>query len=349
MITRHAFGETPDGQPVTLYRLTNSHGLVADVISYGATLLGLHMPDRAGRMADIIVGFESLEPFTQAHPYFGALVGRFCNRIAHGRFSLNGKQYQLPCNDKQHHLHGGPDGFHRKIWRTEVLQGADGPALALSLHSPHGDQGYPGDLDLRVVYTLSNSNELSLDYRATSDSDTILNLTNHAYFNLSGEDDIMRHRLQVHGSHYVPTDDQSIPLGHIAAVKGTPLDFREAMLIGARIQSQHEQIRAGRGYDHCWVIDKQPGELALAARVSDPGSGRVLEVLTTQPGIQVYTGNYLDGSLIGKEGRPIGYRAGLCLETQHFPDSPNQPDFPSTVLRTGEVFQEKTVFRLIVE
>ena len=347
MITRHDFGMTPDGQPVELYRLTNTQGLVADVMSYGATLVGLHMPDRDGRMLDVIVGFETLDPFTQAHPYFGALVGRYCNRIAEGRFSLDGKQYQLNCNNGRHHLHGGPEGFHRKVWRTAIHESADGPAVALTLHSPDGDEGFPGALEVEVLYTLSNTNELRLEYTATTDSATVLNLTNHAYFNLSGEDTILGHQLQLNASHFIPTNAEAIPLGNIAPVANTPMDFRELTRIGLHIEDQHEQILAGQGYDHCWVIDKQPGELALAARLLHADSGRMIEVLTTQPGVQFYTGNFLDESLIGKNGKTIGYRAGLCLETQHFPDSPNQPSFPATVLRAGDVFRQTSVFRML--
>lgn len=345
-ITTQQFGTTPAGQPVELYRLTNTHGLVAEIMTYGATLLGLHMPDRNGHMADVIVGFDRLEPFTQSHPYFGSLVGRFCNRIAEGRFELDGKTYQLHCNQGRHHLHGGPEGFHRKVWQASAQAGPNGSALTLSLHSPDGDEGFPGVLDVQVVYTLTDANELRLDYTATTDSATVLNLTNHAYVNLSGGSNILGHELLLNASEYIPTDASAIPLGQLASVEGTPMDFRRATQIGARINQQHEQIVVGNGYDHCWVIDQQPTELALAAQLHDPESGRLLEVLTTQPGIQIYTGNYLDSSLVGKGRKSIGHRSAICLETQHFPDSPNQPGFPSTVLRAGESFRETTVFRL---
>ena len=252
MMTRHDFGVTPDGQPVELYRLRNAQGYGADVISYGATLLGLYMPDRDGRIADVIVGFEELQPFTQAHPYFGALVGRYCNRIANGRFDLNDKQYQLNCTDGRHHLHGGPEGFHRRVWQAQVVESADGAAVALSLHSHNGDEGFPGALDVRVVYTLTDTNELRLEYSATTDSATVLNLTNHAYVNLSDEDDILGHSLQLNASQYIPTNAEAIPFGMLAPVAGTPMDFREAAGIGLRIDADHEQIRAGHGYDHCW-------------------------------------------------------------------------------------------------
>lgn len=347
-ITRHAFGVTRTGVAIDRYTLVNANGLEADIITYGGTLTSLRVPDRDGVGGDVVLGFETLEPYTGPHPYFGALIGRYANRIAHGRFELNGATYTLARNDGPNHLHGGPEGFHRRVWRARERESAEGPSLELTYLSPDGEEGYPGNLSVTVAYALTDRNELRIDYTATTDRDTLVNLTNHAYFNLAGAGDILGHELELAAARFLPIDATLIPLGELRPVRGTPLDFTTPTPIGTRIAADHEQIRRGLGYDHTWVLDKPDGALGLAGRLYEPTTGRLIEVFTTQPAIQFYSGNFLDGSLIGKRGQVYAKHSGLCLETQHFPDSPNQPQFPSTLLRTGETYGQTTVYRFAV-
>lgn len=343
------FGTTPDGSTIERYTLTNANGLSASIITYGGTLTSLYVPDRTGEFSDVLLGFDTLAPYLDEHPYFGSLIGRYGNRIAGGRFALNDTTYTLVCNNGENHLHGGPTGFHRRIWKAQTGTLADAPSLELSYGSQDGEEGYPGNLAVTVVYTLTNYNELRIDYTAMTDQDTVINLTNHAYFNLAGDGEILDHELELAASHFLPIDATLIPLGELRSVQDTPMDFTTPTAIGARIAADDEQIRHAQGYDHTWVLDKQPGTLNVAARLVEPKSGRVMEVQTTEPGIQFYAGNLLDGSLTGKAGRRYVKHSGLCLETQHYPDSPNQPQFPSTVLRPGATYRQTTIYRFSVD
>ncbi|GAB4437571.1 MAG: galactose mutarotase [Chloroflexi bacterium OHK40] len=343
-VTSEPFGSTAAGHPVERYTL-RAGSVEARVITYGATLVALRAPDRSGTMADVVLGFDSLAPYLRHHPYLGSLVGRFANRIAGGRFSLDGASYQLPVNNGPNHLHGGPGGFHAVLWQAE----AGDDAVRLRYHSPDGEQGYPGALDVSVTYTLGADGALRLDYEARCDRATILNLTNHAYFNLAGSGNILGHKLQISADHFLPVDATLIPTGELRPVEGTPLDFRAPTPIGARINADEEQLRQAGGYDHCYVLNHGGDLGVIVARAVDPLSGRVLEVRTTQPGVQFYSGNFLDGSLRGRGGQPYARHCAFCLETQHFPDSPNQPAFPSTVLRPGEIYRHSTIYRLTAE
>ncbi len=345
-IRSQPFGRTAAGQAVELYTLTNAAGIEARVCTYGGTLVALLLPDRAGARADVLHGFDTLDGYLGPHPYFGALIGRYGNRIARGRFTLDGVNYQLATNNGPNHLHGGPGGFHTALWRAEPAD----DSLTLSYVSPDGEEGYPGTLQARVTYRLSEAGELRIDYEATTDRPTILNLTNHAYFNLAGDGDILDHELRLDAPHYLPVDETQIPTGELAPVAGTPFDFTTPTAIGARINADDEQLRiASGGYDHCWAF-AHGGDLATpVAFVREPRSGRTLELFTTQPGVQFYTANFLDGSIRGKGGRAYQKHSAFCLETQHFPDSPNQPAFPSTVLRPGEVYRHTTIFRFGAE
>ena len=321
----------------------------ASIATYGGALVSLKTPDRAG-LADVVLGFSGLEAYLRVTFYPGALVGRYANRIAKGRFTLNGVEYKLACNNGRNLLHGGLKGFDKAVWSARELAGGD-PALELTHFSPDGDGGYPGNLNVRVVYTLTGNNELRIGYSAATDKDTVLNLTNHSYFNLAGEGagDILDHLVQLNADRFTPVDSGLIPTGELRPVDGTPFDFRSPTAIGARVNEPDEQLALGHGYDHNFVVNGQIGILREAARVADPKSGRVLEALTTEPGMQLYIGNHLDGSATGKSGQPIARRSGFCLETQRFPDSPNHPEFPSSVLRAGEKFESTTVFRFGAE
>lgn len=344
-ITSSPFGQLPDGTPITCFTLTNANGLTARIIDFGGIVTELHVPDRAGRFADIVLGFDSIEPYRTVSPYFGALIGRYGNRIAEGRFTLDGRTIQLPVNNGRNHLHGGPDGFDRVKWQADI----DGASLRLRYRSPDGDMGYPGNLDATVTYTLNDDNELVMRFHAVSDQATPVNLTQHSYFNLAGEGDVLSHLLQVDADAFVAIDAGSIPTGELAPVAGTPFDFRAPQPIGERIGEAHEQLRNGGGYDHSFALNKPAGKgLMRAARVVEPVSGRVLELWTEEPGVQFYSGNFLDGSLSGK-GRTYGYRSGFCLEPQHFPDSPNQPQFPDVILRPGQEYRTESRLRFAVE
>ncbi len=336
-------GHLPDGRAVERYTLRNAHGITAELMSYGATLMALRTPDRNGRFDNIVLGFDALAPYLAGTPYFGATIGRYANRIADARFSLDGREHRLAANDGANSLHGGKIGFDKALWAARALE--DG--VAFTHLSPDGDEGYPGALSVEVSYRLSEENVLSIEYSASATKATPVNLTHHSYFNLSGAAlrDITDHDLTIDADRFTPVDEILIPTGELAPVADTPLDFRSARRIGAAIDADHEQLRRAGGYDHNFVLNNQaPNALNRAAIVSEPHSGRVMEVWTTEPGLQFYSGNFLDGSLVGDHG-PFARRTGLCLEPQHFPNSPNEPRFPSTILRPGEVYRSRTEFR----
>ncbi|MGB9604943.1 MAG: aldose epimerase family protein [Bryobacteraceae bacterium] len=343
-VTRQPFGKTPDGTPVELFTLSNSKGVRIAITNYGGIIVSLFAPDRNGNPGDIVLGFDNLEDYLKGHPYFGAIIGRYGNRIARGRFTLDGAEYKLAQNNGENHLHGGLVGFDKKVWKARDYADADGQHLELRYTSPDGEEGYPGNLDVTVTYTLNEQNQLRIDYFATTDKPTIVNLTNHSYFNLACEGDILGHILRLNADHFTPVDAGLIPTGELRSVKGTPFDFTQPTPIGARIEQDDEQLRFGRGYDHNFVLRGGGGSLAEAAEVYEPKTGRVLRVLTTEPGVQFYTGNFLDGTLRGKYGRIYHRRSGFCLETQHFPDSPNQPQFPSVVLRPGQSYRSTSIY-----
>jgi len=347
-MTKQRFGNTADGESVELYTLTNKQGVEVKIMTYGAAIVSIKTPDRQGRLEDVVLGFDTLDGYLKDHPYFGVIIGRYGNRIGRARFVLDGVEYKLPANDGPNTLHGGKKGFDKVLWKARDVSDGQAPRLELSYLSRDGEEGFPGNLTATVVYSLTDANELRIDYFATTDKPTVVNLTNHSYFNLGGADepDILNHELTLYASRYTPVDEYLIPTGELASVEGTPFDFRKPTPIGARIDQPDEQLRRGRGYDHNFVLDSGASPTpALAARVVEPKSGRLLEVLTTEPGIQFYSGNFLDGTIKGKGGKVYGKRSGFCLETQHFPDSPNKPQFPSTVLRPGEKYQTTTVFR----
>lgn len=347
------FGTTPAGDAVDLITLTSPSGIELDVTTYGGIVTRLVVPDREGRLADVVLGHEGLKAYVAGTPYFGAIVGRYANRIAAGRFTLDGVEYELARNDGPNHLHGGTRGFDKVVWSAEPYSTGSEAGVALTHVSSDGDEGYPGELSVRVTYALTGDGELRIDYEATTDAPTIVNLTHHGYWNLAGHetDDILGHELTVRADRFTPVDETLIPTGELRSVEGTPFDFREATAIGARIEADDEQLAFGGGYDHNFVLKgwENDGALRSAAVLRDPASGRVMEVLTTEPGLQLYSGNFLDGSDIGKGGIAYEHRGGLCLETQHFPDSPNQPGFPSTVLRPGETYRSTTVYRFTAE
>jgi aldose 1-epimerase len=348
-MTKTDFGKTKEGTPVQIFTLTNGNGMEAKIMTYGGIVVSLKAPDRNGAMADIVLGFDSLKEYEENNsPYFGALIGRYGNRIGHARFSLDGKEYTLEKNNGENTLHGGSHGFNTKVWTPKQLP--DG-GLELTYVSPDGEEGFPGTLTLVAVYRLTAANELKIDYAATTGKPTVVNPTNHSYFNLkgAGNGDILGHVVTIYASRFTPVDAGLIPTGELRPVKGTPFDFTRPTAVGARIGQSDEQLKFGTGYDHNWVLDSGGGKLALAAKVEEPTTGRVLEVLTTEPGIQFYTGNFLDGTLKGKGGKVYAQRNGLALETQHFPDSPNKPAFPSTTLRPGQKFQSQTVYRFSTE
>lgn len=346
-IAQAPFGRLPDGAAIEGYTIHNTRGTSLHVISYGAIITSLRTRDRRGELDDIVLGFDQLDGYLGAHPYFGAVVGRYANRIARGRFTLDGLAYQLPLNDGPHSLHGGTCGFDKAVWRAAPFESDRAAGVVLTHVSPDGDMGYPGRLDVRVTYTLTDADEVTVDYLAATDRPTPVNLSQHSYFNLSGgaRRDILGHVLQLNANRYTPVDSTLIPTGEIAPVAGTPFDFRTATAIGARIADSHRQLQLGVGYDHNFVLDRPEGGMVHAARVIEPTSGRTLDVFTDQPGIQFYSGNLLDSSIRGKGGRIYAPRYGFCLETQHFPDSPNQPGFPSTIVRPGERYGSRTIFR----
>lgn len=351
VITMKSFGQLPDGRQTHLYTLENASGFRADITDLGGIVVNLLVPDKNGQLADVSLGFDNAAQYLKESPFFGALIGRYGNRIAHGKFTLDGQTYSLPLNDKPGDipcsLHGGTVGFDKVLWqgRPQIIDG--NPALVLTYVSRDGEQGYPGTLTVEVTYTVTPKNELRIDYSATTDKATPVNLTNHTYFNLHGEGEgtILDHVLMMKAAKTTPVNAGLIPTGEIVPVAGTPLDFTKPHVIGERIEANNEQLKFGGGYDHNWVLDNQDGSLALAATVHEPKSGRFMEVLTTEPGLQFYSGNFLTGSITGKSGKKYPLRSGLCLETQHYPDSPNQPAFPSTILRPGKKLTSTTVYR----
>ena len=345
-IEKKPFGEV-DGKPVDLYTLTNTNGMTMTVSNYGAIITTLTAPDKNGTYGDVVLGYNDVQSYVKATPYFGAVVGRYGNRIAKGKFTLEGKEYTLATNNGPNSLHGGVKGFDKVIWNASEIKSAAGVGLALTYLSKDGEEGYPGNLTCKVTYLLSNKNELRVDYALTTDKTTVVNVTQHSYFNLAGDGmgDILNHELMLNADKFVPVDETLIPKGVLEPVKGTPMDFTTSTAIGARVNTATEQLKFGKGYDHCWVLNQvKPNTLTLAARVYEPTTGRVLEITTTEPGIQFYCGNFLDGTNIGKNGKPYNFRNGFALETQHYPDSPNQPTFPSTVIKPDKTYKSTTIF-----
>lgn len=344
-IEKSPFGAAPDGTPVQIFTLRNRQGMEARIMTYGGILVSLKTPDRAGKFCDVVLGFDKLDGYLAGSPYFGALIGRCGNRIAKGRFTLNGKNYTLAVNNGPNHLHGGLKGFDKAVWKPTPRLTPEGPSLQLDYLSRDGEEGYPGNLSVTANYTLTKENALRLEFSATSDQDTVCNLTHHPYFNLRGSGEILDHEFQINADTFTPVDSTLIPTGEFRPVSGTPYDFRQPTAIRRRINDPYEQIKIGHGYDQNFVIHKPPGQLGLAARVFEPVTGRVMEVSSTEPGLQFYTANFLDGNLHGKGGWDYQKHAAFCLEPQHHPDSPNHPNFPSVILRPGDTYRQTTVFR----
>lgn len=345
-LSQRPWGQTPDGASVELITLRNAHGVEVHVATLGGIITSLRVPDRTGAFDDIVLGHDSVAGYVPNPTFFGALIGRYANRIARGTFTLDGVTYTLARNDGPNHLHGGHKGWNQAVWRAEPFERSSEVGVVFTHTSPDGDEGYPGRVTAQVSYTLNERNELRVDYRATADKPTVINLTQHSYFNLAGAraTDILSHELMINADRFTPVDDTLIPTGELAPVAGTPFDFTTPTKIGARIAQTDVQLQRGRGYDHNFVLTRQGDGLSLAARVFEPVTGRTLEITTTEPGLQFYSGNFLDGTIKGTSGRVYGHRSGFCVETQHFPDSPNQPAFPSTVLRPGEEYRSTTVF-----
>lgn len=351
-VERAWYGDLPDGRSVDVITLANADGVQIRFITLGGIIVSLFAPDRDGRLEDVTLGYDALGDYLSDRLFFGAIIGRFANRIAHGSFTLHGKTYRLPLNDPPNHLHGGPGGFHHRLWTAETFTREDGVGAILTYHSADGDQGYPGNLDVQTTYTLTRSDEFVVDYVASTDAATPVNLTQHAYFNLTGHDrgDVLGHLLTIEASRYTPVDATLIPTGEVRGVAGTPFDFRRPRAIGDRIEDADDQLAVGGGYDHNFVLDHTPGpEPAFAARLCEPTYGRVLEIRTTEPGIQLYSGNGLGDHIIGKHWRVYGRHSGVALEAQHFPDSPNQPAFPSTILEPGHEFRSRTIYGFSTE
>ncbi len=349
-IVQSDFGNLIDGQKASLFTLTNQNGMKVSITNYGGIIVSVLVPDKNGVLGDVVLGYDSLNHYAATNPYFGAIIGRYGNRIAKGKFTIDGKAYTLATNNGQNHLHGGIKGFDKVIWNAEVKDGAE-PSLLLTYLSKDGEEGYPGNLNCKVTYTLTNDNAIKIDFEAKTDAPTIVNMCNHSYFNLTGENtDILNHSLQIFGKQFCAVDDNLIPLKGTSEVKGTPFDFTQSKLIGKEInQDNNIQIRNGLGYDHCWVLDKRSlDKLEVAAIAIDSISGRKLTVETTEPGIQFYSGNFLNGTITGKYGIKYNKRSGFCLETQHFPDSPNRPDYPSTILRPNEKYASTTLYKFSV-
>ena len=347
-ITQKPFGESQNGENVDLYQLKNNSGMTVEVITYGGIITALHVPNREGVIEDVVLGYTTLADYEKSSPYFGALVGRYGNRIANGQFDLEGETYTLAQNDGKNHLHGGNVGFDKVVWSAETKISSEEVALILRYVSPDGEEGYPGTLSVEVAYRLTENNTLIVDYLANTDKSTVVNLTQHSYFNLSAnfESPILDHEVQLFADHYLPVDATLIPTGEIAPVEQTPFDFTEPKPIGKEIEMENEQLQRGGGYDHCWVLNSNKRN-ALAARVYHPSSGRVLQIYTDEPAIQFYTGNFLDGTLPNKKGGVYNHRSGFCLETQHYPDSPNQTNFPTVVLRPNETYRTSTKFEFL--
>jgi aldose 1-epimerase len=346
-IKKESFGQTKEGKAVDLYTITNSHGMEVRAITYGGIIVSLRVPDKNGKVDDVVLGFDRLDGYLDKSPYFGAIVGRYGNRIANGKFTLDGKEYSLAKNNGPNSLHGGLKGFDKAIWQAEPFKNKQGSGVAFTYTSKNGEEGYPGNLKAKVTYTLTEKNELVFDYEAATDKATPVNLTEHSYFNLAGEGtgDVLKHELMLNADRFTPVDKTLIPTGELRPVKGTPMDFSQPTVIGAHIDDNYEQLAFGGGYDHNFVINHKTGGLQLAARVYEPTTGRVMEVFTTEPGVQFYSGNFLDGTITGKQGHVYKRRYALCLETQHFPDSPNHPEFPSTILKPGQTLRSRTMYK----
>ncbi|MDD4872301.1 MAG: galactose mutarotase [Kiritimatiellae bacterium] len=344
---KEPFGKTSDGRKVSLYTLTNVKGCVVKITNYGGIVTIILVPDKTGKMGDVALGYDKLEDYIKANPFFGALVGRYGNRICKGKFTLNGREYTLAVNNGENALHGGLKGFDKVVWKAKEKKVDNGLALELVYVSKDMEEGFPGTLTSKVTYTWTDDNELKIDYEATTDKDTIVNLTQHNYYNLAGagERDNLDHEVMIAADRFTPVDKGLIPTGELKPVKGTPFDFTTPTKIGARINQEDEQLKFGGGYDHNWVLNNSSGKLALAATVYEPTSGRFMEVFTTELGLQFYTGNFLNGTNIGKGGKVYRHRYGFCMETQYFPDSPNKPEFPTTVLKPGQVYRQTTVYR----
>jgi aldose 1-epimerase len=347
-VSKEPFG-TKEGIQVDLYTLRNAKGLEAKITNYGGIVVSLRVPDRNGQLGDVVLGFDTLagylsNEYLKGNPYFGALIGRYGNRIGKARFKIADREYTLAANNGPNHLHGGIKGFDKVMWEAKSLPGEE-PALELRYTSKDGEEGYPGNLTVTAVYTLTNDNALKLELTATTDKETVVNLTHHSYFNLAGKGDILGHEVMINADTFTPVDSTLIPTGELRPVQGTPFDFRTPTAIGARINQDDEQLKFGKGYDHNWVINKPMGQLGLMARVYEPATGRVLEVLSTEPGLQFYTGNFLDGTLKGKGGWVYQFRNGFCMEPQHYPDSPNKPNFPSVELKPGQVYKNTIIYR----
>ncbi|RWL11541.1 MAG: galactose mutarotase [Mesorhizobium sp.] len=346
-VDKTPFGNTQDGKAIDLYTLTNDRGASVKFIAYGGIITAINVPDRWGKLDNVVLGFKELADYESMNPYFGALIGRYGNRIGGAKFTLDGTQYQLAANNGPNSLHGGTKGFDKVVWAVEPLSSVSGAAAQLNYTSKEGEEGYPGTLTVQVVYSLTNDNELRIDYEATTDKPTVVNLTSHSYFNLAGDGTggIDDHILTINADRYTPVDATLIPTGQLASVTGTPFDFRQGAPIGARIRSNDPQMVYGRGYDHNFVLNRSGSGLSLAARVYEPRSGRIMEISTTEPGVQFYSGNFLDSTLVGAAGQQYRQTDGFCLETQHFPDSPNKPSFPTTVLKPGETLKSTTIHK----
>ena len=350
-IKRESFGKTPEGNPVSVFTMTNSHRLEVRIMNFGAIVLSLRTPDRTGRLDDVVLGFDNLEPYFTNDPHFGSIIGRYANRIANGKFTLDGVTYSLPKNNGPNTLHGGLKGFDKRLWQAEPRENPDSVALVLRYTSKDGEEGFPGNLNTKVTYSLSDADEFTIDYEATTDKATPVNLTSHSYFNLAGQGtgDVLAHELLINADRFTPVNNNLIPTGELRAVQGTPLDFTKATPIGARINSDYEQMTLGNGYDHNFVINRKESGMALAARVREPSTGRILEIYTTEPGVQFYSANFLDGTITGKQGRVYKRHYAFCLETEHYPDSPNHPSFPSTILRPGQTYRSRTIYKFSVD
>ena len=348
MITGVAFGKTTDGRAVEIYALRNGQGMEARIATYGGIIVSLTAPDRAGRFADVVLGYDRLEDYLKNPPYFGALIGRYANRIGGAKFQLNGKTYSLARNNGTNSLHGGVKGFDKVVWNAKVMDAAGSPALELDYLSKDGEEGFPGNLAVKTVYRLTDENELRIDFTATTDAPTLCNLTGHSYFNLAGKGDVLAHEVYLNASRFTPADGGLIPTGELKPVEGTPFDFRRPTAVGTRIHADDPQLKLAKGYDQNFVVDKPVGRLGLHGRVHEPTTGRVLEVLSTEPGVQLYTSNYLDGSITGKGGWIYQRFAGFCLEPQHFPDSPNQAGFPSAVLLPGQTYRNTIIYKFSI-
>jgi len=349
-VSKAEFGRTSEGM-AHLYTLKNANGVELQITNYGGVITSVSAPDREGEFADVVLGFDRLSKYRDEHPYFGALIGRYGNRIAEGQFTIDGNTYNLPRNNGPNTLHGGESGFDKRLWEAEEVRIDQAAGLDLARVSKDGEQGFPGNLNVKVRYLLNNDNEIVIQYEATTDQPTVCNLTNHSYFNLkgAGNGDILNHELMINADRFTPINETLIPTGELRPVEGTPFDFRDPTPIGKRIDADNQQLEYAGGYDHNFVLRREGEGMMLAASVLEPNSGRFLEVLTTEPGLQFYSGNFLDGSNVGKGGKVYEFRNGFCLETQHFPDSPNQEDFPSTLLRPGEVYETQTIYRFSVK